>query len=400
MRRETYLVFAMVAAIWAASTMDTTLVCRGVAWIKSHCGVSLFHACENDLQQGPRVKPCSAFPGPREFPTVPDAQQTAPRRAIRGPVRCVGPHASSGIAVASHDVKSVGTMQGCSLERLCSFTGSSCPGDASESARSCLRACLENLVASTGHTPSGDAVWLDPAFVLSKFRHPMASCRRTQGFARITPSGAPHLGVDFSGKPGAPVFAMGDGEVLFAGRLRNFEELGQVVIIGHGGGVYSMSAHVKPKEYLAQSFRTNSRGAETLYVNAGDVVAEIGAPKRPELASGPHLHLEVLLISHRQGGLRYTLLNPLNYLPFPVKLSLPLALEIPAGASWAKAAQLKARPTLRAPAGRGLRAMLGALRHPVEATYVSRGISEAGLIEPIKPDEPQKDAQSQAEGYM
>jgi len=48
-------------------------------------------------------------------------------------------------------------------------------------------------------------------------------------------------GIFISGKPGAQVINAGDGEIAYAGRRRG---LGNVVVVGHGSGYFSIFAHL------------------------------------------------------------------------------------------------------------------------------------------------------------
>ena len=86
-----------------------------------------------------------------------------------------------------------------------------------------------------------------------------------------------HKGIDFAGKQGGPVIAVGKGVVTYAGKRWGY---GQVIDINHGNGYVTRYAH-------------NSR----LLVSVGDTVekgfqiAEIGSSGR---STGPHVHFEVL----------------------------------------------------------------------------------------------------------
>ncbi len=85
-----------------------------------------------------------------------------------------------------------------------------------------------------------------------------------------------HNGIDYSAVPGTPVYAGGDGRVVFAGeRIIS----GNTVVIEHLPGVYSMyyhlmDIHVKKEDILS----------------AGDPVGTVGATG---LVTGAHLHWEV-----------------------------------------------------------------------------------------------------------
>lgn len=86
-----------------------------------------------------------------------------------------------------------------------------------------------------------------------------------------------HNGIDFMAEEGTPVLAAADGQVVTA----EFDtEKGNYIVIEHESGYSTVYAHLKE-----------------LYVSAGDEVlqgAEIGTVGRTGLATGPHLHLELL----------------------------------------------------------------------------------------------------------
>jgi murein DD-endopeptidase MepM/ murein hydrolase activator NlpD len=84
---------------------------------------------------------------------------------------------------------------------------------------------------------------------------------------------SPHGGADFLSGAGVPVKAPNAGRVVAA---RDLYYPGNVVIIDHGLGVFSMLAHLS---------RIDVREGET--VAAGDIVGLVGATGR---VTGPHLH--------------------------------------------------------------------------------------------------------------
>jgi murein DD-endopeptidase MepM/ murein hydrolase activator NlpD len=89
---------------------------------------------------------------------------------------------------------------------------------------------------------------------------------------------APHAGVDFSSPAGTPVVAPGGGTVVLA---MDLYFTGQTVIIDHGGGLYSLFAHLS-------SMAVGAGDA----VARGDSVGQVGSTGR---ATGPHLHWAVRL---------------------------------------------------------------------------------------------------------
>jgi len=85
-----------------------------------------------------------------------------------------------------------------------------------------------------------------------------------------------HDGIDLACPEGAPVFAAGEGEVLFAGEQRGY---GNLVLVGHARGVVTVYAH-NLENLVVQGDR----------VLRGEPIARVG---RTGNATGPHLHFEV-----------------------------------------------------------------------------------------------------------
>ncbi|MFN0251010.1 MAG: M23 family metallopeptidase [Kofleriaceae bacterium] len=87
-----------------------------------------------------------------------------------------------------------------------------------------------------------------------------------------------HPGADIRAKPGTPVFAAGDGVVIFAGRQGGY---GNLVKIDHGGGVTTRYAHLR-----------------RIHVSEGEVIVggkRIGQVGSTGRTTGPHLHFEIRL---------------------------------------------------------------------------------------------------------
>ncbi len=85
-----------------------------------------------------------------------------------------------------------------------------------------------------------------------------------------------HTGLDFAAEPGTPVLAAAGGRVVAAGPAGRY---GNLVVIDHGGGVVSYSAHLS-----------------AVMVTEGDILAvgqQLGAVGSSGNATGPHLHFEV-----------------------------------------------------------------------------------------------------------
>jgi murein DD-endopeptidase MepM/ murein hydrolase activator NlpD len=88
-----------------------------------------------------------------------------------------------------------------------------------------------------------------------------------------------HRGVDYAAPSGTPVFAAGDGKVIFRGVQNGY---GNTVILQHGSNITTLYAHLSR---FAQP-RLGSR------VSQGQTVAYVG---QSGLATGPHLHYEYRL---------------------------------------------------------------------------------------------------------
>jgi murein DD-endopeptidase MepM/ murein hydrolase activator NlpD len=85
-----------------------------------------------------------------------------------------------------------------------------------------------------------------------------------------------HKGVDLTAPQGTPVFATLDGQVIIAGKHKQY---GNYVLIDHGNGVATLYAHHKMN--LVH---------EGDIVRRGQQIAEVG---RTGNATGPHLHFEL-----------------------------------------------------------------------------------------------------------
>jgi murein DD-endopeptidase MepM/ murein hydrolase activator NlpD len=86
-----------------------------------------------------------------------------------------------------------------------------------------------------------------------------------------------HKGVDYAAKRGTPIYAAGNGKVIFKGKKGGY---GNVIILQHGTKYTTLYAHVKSYN---RKLRVGSR------VSQGQTIAYVGSSG---LATGPHLHYE------------------------------------------------------------------------------------------------------------
>lgn len=86
-----------------------------------------------------------------------------------------------------------------------------------------------------------------------------------------------HKGVDYAASRGTPIFATGDGRVVYKGRKGGY---GRTIVIKHGGKYTTLYAHLNSYN---RKVRSGSR------VKQGQTIAYVGSSG---LATGPHLHYE------------------------------------------------------------------------------------------------------------
>ena len=92
-----------------------------------------------------------------------------------------------------------------------------------------------------------------------------------------TRAGRPHEGIDLPAPVGTPVYAAGDGQVVYAGSgIRGY---GNLIVIQHEGDLLTVYAH-NSQLLVAQGDK----------VRVGQRIALVGQTGH---ASGPHLHFEV-----------------------------------------------------------------------------------------------------------
>ncbi len=89
-----------------------------------------------------------------------------------------------------------------------------------------------------------------------------------------------HKGTDYAAAMGTPVRSVGDGIVVFAGRKGGY---GNVLDVRHRNGYISRYGHLRN---FAKGIR---RGSHV------DIGSTIGAVGKSGLATGPHLHFEILV---------------------------------------------------------------------------------------------------------
>lgn len=114
---------------------------------------------------------------------------------------------------------------------------------------------------------------------------------RNSPFAEI---GNFHTGIDIAAAPGTPIIAARGGTVVYAG----WGGYGVMVIIDHGGGLYTLYGHGTDG-----SIRVSS-GQQ---VSTGDVIMGVGSTG---YSTGPHLHFEVRV----GGNSMNNAVNPRNFL--------------------------------------------------------------------------------------
>lgn len=123
------------------------------------------------------------------------------------------------------------------------------------------------------YRPDGSA--MEKSFLIAPLRYE----RVTSGYshARFHPIlryTRPHLGIDYAAPAGTPLWAVGDGKVIFAGRQSGF---GNLVKIEHAGGYVSYYSHLSR---LAPGLRVGQM------VRQKQVIAFVGSTG---LATGPHV---------------------------------------------------------------------------------------------------------------
>ena len=134
------------------------------------------------------------------------------------------------------------------------------------------------------------------SFEEGNFLWPVPSSKRISSkFGRRW--GRNHNGIDITAPSGTPIVAVEAGQVIYSGR--RLGSFGNMVVIRHGGGYYSLYAHNKVN-YV--------RRGDT--VERGETIGEVGNTGR---SSGNHLHFEIRkkdrpinpLTLYKRGGKKY-----------------------------------------------------------------------------------------------
>jgi len=117
----------------------------------------------------------------------------------------------------------------------------------------------------------------------SLLRTPVNGARISSGFGfrkhPILGYSKLHKGIDFAAPSGTPIFAAGNGTIIFMGRHGGY---GNFVKIKHTSEYETQYGHASA---FSKKFRVGSK------VKQGDVVAYVGSTGR---STGPHLHFEIL----------------------------------------------------------------------------------------------------------
>ncbi|RXZ82814.1 hypothetical protein EBB07_09485 [Paenibacillaceae bacterium] len=116
-----------------------------------------------------------------------------------------------------------------------------------------------------------------------KLLRPIGAARTSSPFgARVDPitgkKGKMHNGMDFAAPQGSAIYAAESGVVIVAQKTSGY---GNTIIIDHGGGMWTLYAHIRNGGLLVSSGDQVKRGQK---------IAEVGNTGR---STGPHLHFEV-----------------------------------------------------------------------------------------------------------
>lgn len=113
------------------------------------------------------------------------------------------------------------------------------------------------------------------SFLVAPLRYVKVTSDYTRSrFHPILRYSRPHEGIDYAAPAGTPLWAVGDGKVIFAGRLGGF---GNLIKVEHAGGYISYYSHLSR---FAQNLRVGQR------VRQKQVIGFVGSTG---LATGPHV---------------------------------------------------------------------------------------------------------------
>ena len=117
----------------------------------------------------------------------------------------------------------------------------------------------------------------------SLLKTPISGARVSSGFGMrrhpVLGYSKLHKGVDFAARRGTPIFAAGDGQIIYRGRYGGY---GNFIKIKHNSTYQTAYAHMSK---FNGRFKNGSR------VKQGDVIGYVGTTGR---STGPHLHFEVI----------------------------------------------------------------------------------------------------------
>lgn len=120
---------------------------------------------------------------------------------------------------------------------------------------------------------------LDKYFLKSPLPYGRISSRFTKKrFHPILRIIRPHHGIDYAAPSGTPVYAVGEGRVIFAGWKKGY---GYFVSISHKNGYVTGYGHLK-------SIRNGIKKGR--WVEEGEIIGYVGSTG---LSTGPHLHFEI-----------------------------------------------------------------------------------------------------------
>lgn len=203
--------------------------------------------------------------------------------------------------------------------------------------------------------------------VMDRFTNPMDSWVCTKSFAAGGAKRA-HQGIDLAASAGAPVYSIGEGKVVFAGSLPRFHDYGKIVLIDHGCGVFSLYGHITPTKVLEKRRRKISEGWTYIpvFVDAGFRIASLSGRRRSgEATTGPHLHLEIMVVKKSSDRVKFTYHNPAHCLPLLERSWFhPLLPEVFATRTGERKLLARGRQSLSAARLRGARAILETLDYP------------------------------------